>query len=233
MQAVVLAGGRGTRLGHLTDGLPKPLVSVQGKPFLDYQVALLKECGFTDLVFCVGHGADAIMTHLGDDSRHGVRVRFSVERGELLGTAGAVKQAEPLLWDTFFLTYFDAYLRLDYCAVLQALMRAGTLGVMVVYRNEDRYERSNVAVAKGFVRAYDKEQRAPGMVYVNFGVSALRREALAFVPAGVPYSQEAWFQSLIRRRQLAAFETAQRFYEVGSPPGLWEFRRLAAEGALP
>ena len=233
MQAVILAGGLGTRLGDLTESLPKPMVDVHGKPFLEYELALLRERGVTDVVLCLGHLAEGIMGHFGDGSRFGLRIAYSVEIGCLLGTAGAVKQAEPLLDGVFFLTYADSYLRVDYGAVLSALRRCGGLGLMVVYRNEDRYERSNVVVEDGRVRVYDKEGAATGMDYVNYGVSALRKEALTLVPAGVPYSQEAWYQALIRDRRLAAFEASERFYEVGSPEGLAEFRRLVAEGALP
>jgi NDP-sugar pyrophosphorylase family protein len=104
---------------------------------------------------------------------------------------------------------------------------------MVVYRNENRFDRSNVVVADGLVKAYDKERTLPGMDYINFGVSLLRKEALSLVPSGIPYSQEEWYAQLIERGELLAYEVRERFYEIGSPRGLEEFRRLVAAGVLP
>lgn len=230
MQAVILAGGLGERLGDLAQGQPKSMVDINGAPFLKYQLALLRERGITDVVLCVGHLANAVRGYFRDGSDFGVRIKYSVEPGCLLGTAGAVKQAESLLEPVFFLTYGDAYLRMDYAAALRELCRRGTLGLMVLFHNENRYGRSNVVVEDGLVGTYDKEHEAPGMDYINFGVSVLRREALALVPPGVPYSQEDWYEALIRERELAAFETKERFYEVGSPEGLAEFRSLVARG---
>jgi NDP-sugar pyrophosphorylase family protein len=117
MQAVILAGGLGTRLRPLTAKRPKAMVSIAGRPFLEYQIGLLRDAGIDDIVLCVGYLAEQIIDYFGDGSSFGVRLRYSVERERLLGTAGAVKQAEPLLTDIFFLTYGDSYLRLDYRAV--------------------------------------------------------------------------------------------------------------------
>jgi len=233
MQAVILAGGLGTRLGPLTKGRPKAMVSINGRPFLEYQLRLLRERGIRDIVLCLGYRWEQIVDYFGHGRRLGLKISYSVERDGLLGTAGAVKQAEPLLDDIFFLTYGDAYLLLDYKAVMDYFRRQDKLGLMVVYRNENRYARSNVVVEGGMVKVYDKERWWPGMDWINFGVSLLRREALALVPAGVPYSQEEWYQQLIERGELLAYETGQRFYEIGSPQGLEEFRRLVEEGGLP
>jgi len=92
---------------------------------------------------------------------------------------------------------------------------------------------SNVVVRDGHVAAHDKTTRLPGMSFVNHGLSVLRRRALRLIPPGLPLSQEQFFQLLIRRRQLLAYETEQRFYEIGSPRGLEEFEELVAAGALP
>jgi N-acetyl-alpha-D-muramate 1-phosphate uridylyltransferase len=233
MQAVILAGGLGTRLGHLTGGLPKPMVDINGKPFLELLLESLQQQGFRDFVLCIGHRGATIQDHFGDGTQLGIGIRYSVEQEDLLGTAGAVKQAEPFLRDEFFLIYADSYLRMDYKHAHAQFRASDCLGMMVVLRNENQYEHSNVVVEDGFVTVYDKACPTPQMHYINFGVSLLRKEALALVPPGVPYSQESWFQDLIRSRNLMAFETFERFYEIGSPGGLMEFRHLVAEGVLP
>lgn len=232
MQAVILAGGLGIRLRPLTDGIPKPMVLIHGKPFLEYQIELLRRHGIGSIVLCVGHLGHMVKEHFGDGSRFGVDIRYSEEGERLLGTAGALKRAEPLLDDEFFLIYGDSYLLLDYAAVMAYFLRQDRLALMVTYRNENRYERSNVAAADGFVKVYDKERQTPEMVYINYGVSVLRKEALLYVPPRGVYSQEELYGRFIQERQLLAYETDQRFYEVGSPDGLAEFSRLVASGVM-
>lgn len=228
MQMVILAGGLGTRMRPLTRKLPKALIPVDGKPFLQYQIELLREQGISDIVVCIGHLGEKVKQHFNDGHDLGVSIRYSAEHNGLLGTAGAIKNAEPLLEDDFFLMYGDSYLPLDYPQIMRYFRRLQKLGLMMVYRNANRYQRSNVVVGGHLVRAYDKEGRTPGMVYINHGLSILRKEALRLIPAGRPSSQEEFYQTLIDRRELLAFETWQRFYEIGSPEGLREFERLVA-----
>jgi NDP-sugar pyrophosphorylase family protein len=223
MQVAILAGGLGTRLGRLTEGRPKSMVPVAGRPFLDHQIELLREHGVDDVVLCVGHLADVIRDHVGDGRRLGIRVRVSDEGDRLLGTAGALKWAEPLLAERFLVLFGDSYLRLDYGAVMARLGASGRLAVMVVWKN-DGYETSDVAIDGDLVVGYGAG--TPGMTYINYGLSALRREALADLAAGRPCSLQELYAPLIAGRQLGAFEVAERYYEIGSPRGLEEFERL-------
>ncbi len=232
MQMVILAGGLGTRLTPFVGDIPKSMVAVDGKPFIERQLRLFKSHGFHDIVLCLGRYAEQIEERLGDGSRLGLRVQYSHDGEPLLGTAGAVRKAEGLLADEFFLAYGDSYMPLDYADALAHFRLRRKLGLMVVYRNDDRYDRSNVIVEGGLVRVYDKEVRHPEMKYINYGVSVLRRDALSLIPEGTPYSQEEWYQDLIAQGQLASYETRERFYEIGSPGGLEEFRSLVAAGVV-
>ena len=226
MQAVILAGGLGTRLGSMTAKAPKAMMIVAGKPFIDYQVDLLRENGVDDLVVCVGYLGAQIERHLGDGKGRGVRVRYSRDGPKLLGPAGALKRAEGLLDDRFFVTYGDAYLRAPYGELMDDLVESGAPAVMAVFRNEGRYGRSDVAVEGGLVVRYDKKLKTPEMRWINFGVSALRREALARVPVGREVGEEEFYGPLIKERGLRAFEVRERFYEIGTPESLAEFERL-------
>lgn len=229
---VILAGGLGTRLRPLTSEVPKSLIPIGGKPFLHHQIDLLKRQGIRDIVLCVAHLGEQVKDYFADGSWLGVRIRYSEEEGRLLGTAGAIKNAEPLLSDDFFLMYGDSYLMIDYREVMRYFRRFDRLGLMVVWRNVDRFERSNVMVEGNLVTVYNKDQKSPGMVYINYGLSVLRKEALAFVPPGRPFSQEDFYQILIDQGELLAFEVRQRFYEIGSPEGLEEFGMLIASGGV-
>jgi len=232
MQMVILAGGLGMRLRPLTERVPKCLIPVNGRPFLEYQLEMLGQRGVRDIVLCVGHLGEAVLDHFGAGHRFGVDIVYSWEREELLGTAGALKRAEPLLAPEFFVTYGDCYLLLGYREIMTSFRSSDALGMMVVYRNYDRLERSNVVVRDGRVAAYDKNTRLPGMVYINEGLSVLRRRALRLIPEDEPLSQEEFYGGLIAKGKLLAYETQQRFYEVGSLQGIEEFQQLTAPGSL-
>lgn len=230
MQAVILAGGLGTRLRPATDKIPKALVPVAGRPFIEYQIDLFRSNGVDDLIICLGHLGHLIEEHLGDGRQFKVSIRYGYEHGRLLGTAGAVKNVEPLLEDAFFVQYGDSYLVVDYRDAMARFRRHGTLGLMVVYKNRDRWGRSNVIVDGDRVQVYDKGRKLPEMVYIDFGVSVFRPEAFADVPAGVVTDLSAVHQSLIERGQLLAYESYERFYEVGSPEGFRELESLVQSG---
>jgi len=229
---VILAGGLGTRLWPLTQRTPKSLVDISGKPFLQYQIELLKRNGIMDIVLCIGYLGHRIKEFVADGAGLEVKLCYSEEGQRLLGTAGALKQAEPLLQDQFFVMYGDSYLMVDYRDIMDYFNNFDKLALMVVYRNNDRWDRSNVIIEGNRVKVYDKRRRLPGMVYIDYGLSILRRQALSAVPAGAVMSLQEFYQGLIERGELVAHEVQQRFYEIGSPAGLEEFRELVASGGI-
>ncbi|MEM3804070.1 MAG: sugar phosphate nucleotidyltransferase, partial [Conexivisphaerales archaeon] len=139
MQAAVLAGGLGTRLGDLTKNLPKPMIPINGKPFLEYKIQELKEGGVDEIVLCVGYLADKIVNHFGDGARYGVKISYSYDGERLKGVIGALRNASKLLKDEFIITYADNYLRLNYADLMRSLLESGRLAVMAVYHNYNRY----------------------------------------------------------------------------------------------
>lgn len=227
MQAVILAGGLGTRLRPLTNNLPKPMIPVNGKPFLEYEVELLKRSGITNLVLCVGYLSNVIETHFGDGLKFGVKISYSYDGDKPLAPAGALKKAENQLEDVFFVTYGDAYLRLDYNDVMHLFLKSGKLGAMVVYENHNKYGRSDLVVGNGLVLMYNKRKeesnQSDEMVWINYGVSILRKEVLRDIPLGVDYGEEEFYGGLIKRRELLAYPARERFYEIGTKESLAEF----------
>jgi NDP-sugar pyrophosphorylase family protein len=227
-QAVILAGGLGTRLRPITETVPKPMISVKGKPFLEYEVHLLEKNGVRDLVLCLGYLGEVIENYFGDGSKFGVRMRYSYDGPRLLGPAGALKRSEPLLEDSFFVTYGDAYLRAPYRRIMKFLLTSKKLGLMAVYRNDNWNGKSDVAVSGGHIVRYDKNARAGSMHWINFGVSALRRKALDMIPPGRECFEPEFYGKLIEARELQAFPVTKRFYEIGNLAALTEFERLVS-----
>ena len=150
MQVVILAGGLATRLKGLTSGQPKSMVEIQGKPFLEYQLELLRIRGMRNIVLCIGHMGEQIENYFGDGKRYEVNIRYSRE-DRLLGTGGALKKAEELLDDVFFTMYGDSYLFLDFLGAMHYFRCQNKLALMTVYKNHDRYDRSNTTIEGNLV----------------------------------------------------------------------------------
>ena len=236
MQAVILAGGLGTRLRPLTEKMPKPMIPVHGRPFLEYELILLKNHGIDDFILSVGYLAEQIENYFGDGKKHGVSIRYCHDGSNLLGPAGALKKATSVLDDYFFVTYGDAYLRLDYQRVMADFLRSDKLGLMVVYENRNKYGKSDVMVKDGYVVSYDKKGlgKKVAMTWINFGVSALRKNSLKFIPEDVQCGEEEFYGKLIEQRELLAYSTKERFYEIGNPGSLREFEEfISSENAFP
>jgi NDP-sugar pyrophosphorylase family protein len=224
----ILAGGLATRLGSLTEKVPKSLLDVAGRPFIAHQLDLLRAAGLERAVVCVGHLGEAVERTVRNLAMPGLDVRFSYDGPALLGTAGALKKAAPLLGEAFFVMYGDSYLMCDYRAVGQAFAAAGKMGLMTVLANDDRWDRSNVEFSGGRIVAYDKKRRTPAMRHVDYGLGVLSDAALELVPAGAPHDLAALYAALLARGELAAYEVRERFYEIGSAEGLRETDELLA-----
>lgn len=222
----ILAGGLALRMRPLTESLPKALLDVAGRPFVEHQLALLRRRGLRRVVLCVSHRAEAIETRLGGGAAFGLEILYSRDGERLMGTAGALRRAAPLLGERFFVLYGDSYLDVDYAAVQAAALRSHAPALMTVYRNEGRFETSNVLFEDGRLLAYDKRAPRPEMHHVDFGLGVLHRSALERVPADEPSDLADLYRALAAEGLLAGHEVSERFYEVGSPEGLAELRAL-------
>ncbi|HEX4382571.1 MAG TPA: sugar phosphate nucleotidyltransferase [Myxococcales bacterium] len=229
MQVVVLAGGLGTRLGTLTTALPKALVPVNGKPFFEHVIALLKEHGLSRLLLLHGHHGDQLETLLGDGGRFGISIGYRHDGPLLLGTGGALRNAIDLLEEDFFLLYGDTFLDIDYGAVERAHRASGKPALMTVFRNSGQFDTSNVVFRDGALLRYDKTARAPEMDYIDYGLAALRREVIAEIPPGVPQDLAALYSRLVREGRMEGYEVFRRFYEVGTPEGLAQTARYLGQ----
>jgi NDP-sugar pyrophosphorylase family protein len=155
-------------------------------------------------------------------------VEYSFDGPKLLGTAGAIRQALPLLGDRFFVIYGDSYLPCDYRSIAGAFLSSGKQGLMTVYRNEGAWDTSNVEFAGNRILAYDKKVRTPRMHYIDYGLGAFRREAFLNLPENEIYDLATLYQDLLAQDQLAAYEVPERFYEIGSPAGIQELSSYLA-----
>jgi NDP-sugar pyrophosphorylase family protein len=201
------------------------MVPVAGVPYLEHQLRLLARQSLGEIVMLTGYLGEQIEEYFGDGRHLGLRIRYCRE-AKPLGTGGALREARAWLEESFLVIYGDSYLPIEYHEIGRGLARAGIAAVMAVYRDTlgETNVRPNVAVAgNGAVVRYDKRAQpgAAGLEYIEAGVLALRRAVLDLLPpAGAVSLEEEIFPMLIERRQLLAYPTGQRFYDMGTPERL-------------
>lgn len=229
MQALVLAGGLGTRLRPLTNSIPKPMMPILGKPFLSYQLELLKSSGISEVVLSIGYLGEQIKAYFGDGSKMGLRVTYSIEEVPM-GTAGGMKLASSLLHDEFFVVYGDSYLPVDYKEVEDFFKDSGKIGLLIAYDDQqgETTVRRNVSIGENnLVTKYKKDSNDKDLNLVEAGVLVFKKRVLDFIPESKPFSLEnEIFPVLIAKKELAGFITNQRFYDIGMPERLKDFEEL-------
>jgi NDP-sugar pyrophosphorylase family protein len=226
VQAVVLAGGLATRMRPRTLTVPKSMLPVAGRPFVDWQLERLAAAGFTEVVMCIAHLGEQIEEHVGKGEQFGLRVAWSSDGGKLLGTAGAIRRASALLAPTFLVTYGDSYLPFDYAAPVRILQENDDCdGVMSVYKNDGKWDASNVVTDGAWVLRYEKGSKDPAFNHIDYGAIALRRSILAALPDGETCGLDAVGRDLARQSRLRACVARERFFEIGSPEGLGDLER--------
>ena len=221
----ILAGGLATRLRPVTEKIPKSLVPVAGKPFLAHQLELLHARGIRRAVLCIGYLGEMIQRDFGDEA-YGIKLDYSFDGEKLLGTGGAIKRALPLLGEEFFVLYGDSYLPIDYSPIVEFFHGSGKLGLMTVYRNEGKYDTSNIVFRDDEIVVYDKKAKLPEMRHIDYGLSLFKPSVFNAYAAAQVFDLAEVMGKLVREKQLAGYEAPERFYEMGSPAGLAELETL-------
>ncbi len=224
LPVAILAGGLGTRLGSVAVATPKILVDIDGRPFAEYQLDWLRQHGVRHVVYCLGHLGEQVIAALGDGGRWNMRFEFVMDGPTLLGTGGALRRAMPGRADAFFVLYGDSLLTCDLGDVARGYQARGRACLMTVVANDNRWDRSNVLFRDGEIVAYDKTGGTPGMAHIDYGLGVLSTHVLMPYPADSRFDLAQVYQDQLQQGQLAAYEVATRFYEIGSPAGLDDTR---------
>jgi MurNAc alpha-1-phosphate uridylyltransferase len=219
LPVAILAGGLATRLHPVTQTIPKALVSINGEPFLAHQLRLLARSGVTRVVLCIGFLGEQVKDYAGDGRRFNLEITYSSDAPRLMGTAGAIRQALPLLGPEFLVLYGDSYLPCDYAAVAQAFHRSGKPALMTVFRNDGRWDTSNVELDGDRIVTYDKSVLSARMRHIDYGLGIFRADVFSRV-SDSPADLASLYRDLVKSNDLAAFEVSDRFYEIGSFQGV-------------
>jgi len=221
----ILAGGLATRLRPITEKMPKALIEIGGQPFIVHQLNLLKKNHIERVVLCVGYLGEMIRDIIGNGHQLGLDVQYSFDGRRLLGTGGALRKALPLLGDAFFVLYGDSYLECDYPAVQRAFEKSGKSALMTVFRNKNRWDKSNVLFINNIVLQYDKEKQTPETKHIDYGLGVFKSAIFRALSEDQPYDLAEIYKDLASRGELGGVEVFQRFYEIGSRKGIEEMRR--------
>lgn len=219
-QAVILAGGLGTRLGEATKHTPKPLLDAGGRPFLEYLVWNLKRHGITDILFSVGHKARKIMDHFGDGSAFGVRARYVVEQTPM-GTGGGLKLAREHLQERFLVLNGDTLFDINYLDLAMRLDRGDALAALSLRSIDDASRYGSVVLEHGRVTGFrEKVGSGPGLI--SGGIYAMRRQAVDRLPQGPCSIEEDLFAVLATESRLLGWAYDGFFLDIGLPETLAE-----------
>jgi len=231
MPVAILAGGLATRLRPITEKIPKSLVEISGRPFIFWQLEMLRDQGIKKVVLCVGHYGAQIQTAIDGAADVGIEVMYSFDGPVLLGTGGALRRALPMLGDRFFVLYGDSYLTCSFAAVQKRFEDSAAPALMTVLRNDDRWDKSNVVFQGGKLIEYNKRSPRAEMAHIDYGLGILSREVFAHAPVDTAFDLADIYQELSLQGRLAGFEVDERFYEIGSPQGIKETERyLSTKG---
>jgi NDP-sugar pyrophosphorylase family protein len=224
MQMVIICGGLATRLGALAKNIPKSMMEIEDKPFLWYQIENLKKQNIKDIVLCVGHLSEQIEKYFGDGKSFGVNISYSYDKEKPLGPIGAVKNAESMLDNEFFIIYGDSYLSVDFQDVIEYFKKYDYPALMVVYKNNDKFDKSNLIIKDNLVVGYGEKDKSKEMIYIDYGTSLLTKKSLEIVPKNEFFSTGQFFSKLIENKNLLSYEVNKRFYHIGDPDSLEEIR---------
>jgi NDP-sugar pyrophosphorylase family protein len=226
----LLAGGLATRLRPHTLAVPKAMIDVAGEPFIAHQLRLMRRERVSRVVLCVGYLGDQIEAYVGDGSQFGIPVDYCYDGPNLLGTGGAVRNALPHLGPEFLVMYGDSWLDIAFAQVFAAFRESSKSALMTVFRNEGRWDVSNVWFEDGLIKCYSKAERVAQMQHIDWGLSIVKAELFARQPAGRAFDLTEIYSGLARRGELAGYEVTTRFYEIGSTEGLRETDALLRKG---
>ena len=225
MQMVILAGGLGTRLKEISEGRPKAMMIVNGRPFIEYQLEQLADLELTNILMLIGYGGEMLRSHVGDGSKWGVTVDYVQEDpSALLGTGGAIINAMPKLEDEFMTLYGDSYLPVDFRDVIAHYRGRDVPYLMTVYKNDGLWDASNTRIDGDWVTYYNKKAVPGEADYIDYGMSIIRKEVMQrYAAEPLPLDMARIQSELVASHEMGALKVTERFYEIGKPSALLEF----------
>ena len=219
LPVAILAGGLGTRLEKKNLNKAKALIDVVGEPFISRQLNYLSDQGIKDIVICIGHLGNQIKEYIGNGSKYNLKVSYSDDGDQLLGTGGSVKKACQILDENFFILYGDTFLPIDFSLVEKVYFQEKKPALMTVLKNQGHWDKSNVYFKDKSVK-YNKKNPQEKMNYIDYGLNVVNNSIFYNFSSNKTFDLADVFEDLSNKSLLAGLEVYDRFYEIGSINGL-------------
>ena len=215
-QAVILAGGLGTRLRPITNTIPKPMIPFNGKPFLEYIIEMLVSQGFKKVLLLLGYLPEKVTEYFGNGSKYGIVIEYSITDVDD-DTGLRIVKAKKLIDPIFMLLYCDNYWPIDFEKMWEKYTKSNAMALVTVYKNNDNYTKNNLRIGdEDLIEVYDKTRNEPNLKGVDIGFFILRNELIDLIPEGNFNFEKIIIPKLIIDRQIIAYPTEHRYYSVGS-----------------
>lgn len=224
MQAVIMAGGKGTRLSSVLKDIPKPMVPIMGKPLLEYQIENLRDSGVTDIMLVVGHLGSVIQDYFKDGSRLGVNISYYAEKTPL-GTAGALVYLKDWIENDFILLFGDLFVNVNFQRFYDYHLEKQAFATLYVHPNSHPHD-SDILVTDQDNRVIDWSYKSTvrNCDYknlVNAGVYVLAKEILDHIPENQKTDLEKQvLVALLEKRKICAYLCTEYVKDIGTPERL-------------
>jgi mannose-1-phosphate guanylyltransferase/phosphomannomutase len=236
MQAVILAGGRGTRLGDMTLEVPKPMLLLGNKPLLHHQVDLLRKYGVKDIIILVNYLKDPIMNYFGDGSGFNVKIRY-FEESTPLGTVGGIKEIEKWLTGDFLVLYGDVMMNLDLARLIAFHQLKYSQCTLVLHPNDHPYDSDLVEInTSGRVVGFHSKPHDAQLTYhnlVNAGAYVLSLKIFPFIEKGLKadFGRDI-FPRIFSRLPMFGYRTTEYLKDMGTPGRLEKVKQDLESGRI-
>ena len=215
-QAIILAGGLGTRLRPFTYSNPKPMFKFFGKPFLEYLILRLKSEGINEIVLLLGYLADVIVDYFKDGKDFGISIKYSISDQEDL-TGERLIKSKKLLNDNFILLYCDNYWPLNLDKMTELFYSTNSDAMITVYNNKDNYSKNNLLIDNNnLIVEYDKTRSLENLNGLDIGFILMKKNVIDLIPNGNVSFEKEVYKELIKRKKLSGYRTDHKYYSIGS-----------------
>ncbi len=219
-QAVIFCGGKGERLKPLTDYLPKPMIDIDGNPFLEYLINQLKEQGISDIVLLTGYKKEIIEDYFGDGSKFGIKIEYS--RGPVeWETAKRLWEARDLIWDNFLLLYGDNHVPFNLKKSISFHLDKNKILSFIVFSKPTN---NNLKIEEDIVTFYDETRQADGLKYVELGYMIVNKQGILDVMEDSNISFSEIIKRLVEKREVAGLETKYKYHSISDMERLEKMR---------
>ncbi|MFA6012464.1 MAG: sugar phosphate nucleotidyltransferase [Desulfobacteraceae bacterium] len=227
MVIVIPAGGIGSRVAHLhAADIPKSMMDFAGKPFLEHQLLLFSKSGFNEIIISVHYLANKIIDYFGDGNKWGINISYVDDGKEPLGFGGSIKKAARAISDDYFaIVDGDTFLPIDFKLAEQHFIKSQANGMITVTDNYPKYYKGNIVIQNNKVLSIREKYSLTmeKMPYIDCGFRILNTKDIIKYPKRIFHLQE-YLNTLIDRQELIAYNSPNRFYEVGCPEGVKDFQ---------